>query len=264
MKCVALVALSALLVTSTLGATPPGSWVWGNEAWRVEPSFLRLNVSAQQRATTQLKLKPGSFSFAAFIRPYQYPEAGGSKSLWIMDNGGGGDGCAEAVLFLNSSGYLQSSRWSTGSSNCQSEGIVKNPTTPDPLPLQQWIHVVAVFTDSKSLLYLNGNLVSAENYLSYPLQSVNWGFNFGDGRSGMQGGFASGAVDIEYMQIWAKELSSSDIMHLFSSPPDTQIGSSSLVGYWRCSAHNTSRLTDLAEGKWHGEFARGAQCLYPH
>ena len=146
---------------------------------------LQFESSTAQYATTSLKLPAGSFSPIVLFRP-GYPPGHG----FIVDNGGGDGGCDESSMILvdpanpngavSQTGHLATARWSFGSIACQG-GTVTNPTSPAPLPVGSWTHLVGVFTQYTGQLYVNGTLVSKASYTgSYgPPRSNDFGFTFG-------------------------------------------------------------------------------------
>ena len=126
-------------------------------AFASSKGYMRLEDTdaSHMYATTKLKLGRSALSLVARVRPSKH----GYRLL--VDNGGSGNGCDEARLWINGSGFLVSSRWSTGVSMCLGSGA-RNPISLSPLPLNKWSHVAAVWEGNKGMLYLDGNLVATE------------------------------------------------------------------------------------------------------
>jgi len=130
-----------------------------------------------------------------------------------------------------------------GKSSCIESEAVNTGIT-----LNQWSHVIAVYENNTTKLYLNGSLVDSAESITMPTSDYSFSIGAKDNDGSSFGSFFDGLID--EVRVYNRALSPTEVKQLYEFAPGP-------VGYWKMDEKNGQEIKDYSGNNYFGTFGTG-------
>lgn len=184
-----------------------------------------------------------SFSLEAWVKPSAlapYAVIAG-KSFAPRSN----DPFQNFIIGLDGTGTKPEFVQTTGQS-----GSYRNATAVDPLPLNEWTHLVGVLESGQLKLYVNGALKAQSQSAGLPLSQTGISFGIGSGLDASKNTVCCGFKgQLMQLAFWSKSLSSAQVAERILSKPLQ--GTDGLSAFWDLNDSTGQILMDKSGNTLH-------------